>query len=533
MNVYLVSLGCDKNRVDGEVMIGHLRNAGYIVENTPEYAAAIIINTCGFIKDAVEESINLVLELAEYKKNGSCNALIVTGCMSARYHDEIKREIPEADAILGVGNPAELVAAVRNLIGEPPHGAVASGDSCQPCSPMGVLMPSNPSTAIEMDPYLVRLSARSDDAIPHIAYVKIAEGCDNHCAYCTIPSIRGGYISRKMENILEECRQLIALGARELVLVAQDTSLYGTDIYGEKRLPQLIREIAKLSGQSHSADSRSGTAVHDTNQQGQGQTQVPQIWIRLMYVYPEHITPELIDTIANTPQVCKYLDMPIQHSEDTVLERMGRTGTRSSLLKLIAELRRKIPDISLRTTLMVGFPGETAENFRQMYHFVKDVKFDRLGVFPYSREEGTPAAGFEKQVRPHVKQARLSRIMSAQQQIHFAKQKQYVGRTLPVIIDDVHKNHYTGRTQYDAYEVDANVNFTMQWADGHDAGKQSALPQLSVGQIVHVTMTHTNQYDLRGQCEYPFNEFSHQPVSADADRPHESMHVPGDEGGLD
>ena len=438
-NIYLVSLGCDKNRVDGEVMIGKLRQAGFTVANDPDAAQVIIVNTCGFIRDAVQESIDLVLELAEYKKQGKCEALVIVGCMSERYRDEIKESIPESDAILGVGQHDLLVQEVGRLIGLPENGEVFA-------------------FLTDSDPYLARLAARTDDAIPHVAYVKISEGCDNHCTYCTIPAIRGAYTSRTMENILEECRLLIDMGARELVLVAQDTALYGMDIYGEKRLPQLMREIAKLS---------------------------EEIWIRIMYAYPEHITPELIDAIAGTSQICKYIDMPIQHSEDSVLSQMGRASTRKDLLSLIATFREKIPGIAIRTTLMVGFPGETAENFRNMYEFVREVKFDRLGVFPYSREEGTPAATFPKQVRAEVKQARLARIMTLQQKIHFEKQKQYVGKTLPVIVDSI---PYTGRTQWDAFEVDAVVKFTSS-------------ASLTPGEIYPVLITSTDQYDLRGMCK--------------------------------
>ena len=439
--VYLVSLGCDKNRVDGEVMIGTLRVAGYEVPNDPTQADAIIVNTCGFISDAVQESIDMVLELASYKKAGSCRALIIVGCMAERYRKEIMETIPEADAIVGVGEYENIVGVVAGLIGAPDI---------------------SPNVADSGDFYLARLAARVDDAIPHMAYVKISEGCDNHCTYCTIPAIRGGYRSRTMETILEECRLLCEAGAKEIVLVAQDTALYGTDIYGEKRLPVLMREIAAKSGVQ---------------------------WLRLMYAYPEHITQELIDTMAELPQVCKYIDMPIQHSENSVLERMGRSGSRTALLKLISEMREKIPGIAIRTTLMVGFPGEAVEDFKNLYSFAREVKFDRLGVFPYSREEGTPAATMPQQVKPQVKQSRMNRLMNLQQKIHFAKQREYVGQILPVMIDAKTDEGYVGRTQYDAYEVDAVVNFTVG-----DAPEKA----LSYGQICQVRITEADNYDLRG-----------------------------------
>ena len=438
--VYLVSLGCDKNRVDGEVMIGNLRNAGFNVINDPSVAQAIIVNTCGFIRDAVQESIDLVLELAAYKQDGECKGLVIVGCMSERYRSEIKESIPEADAILGVKEYDQIAAVVAKLVG----------------------IKLNESGQIEnTDPFLSRLAARHDDVIPHIAYVKISEGCDNHCAYCTIPSIRGAYTSRSMENILEECRQLITSGVKELVLVAQDTALYGVDIYGEKKLPELLRKIAEL---------------------GDG-GELP--WIRLMYAYPEHITPELIQTMADTPQICKYIDMPIQHSEDNVLKKMGRASSKNDLINLISTLREKIHGIAIRTTLMVGFPGETVENFRDLYKFVKQMQFDRLGVFPYSREEGTPAATMPQQVKPEIKQVRLKRIMALQQEIHFAKQKAMVGKTVTVIVDSPEPQNgaYSARTQQDAYEVDSVVYV------------KSNKP-LKLGQICQVTITDAEEYDL-------------------------------------
>jgi len=435
-NVYLVSLGCDKNRVDGEVMIGTLRNAGYKVSNEPDQADAIIINTCGFIRDAVQESIDMVLELAAYKKEGNCRALVIVGCMAERYRKEIEETIPEADLIIGVGEYEKISGALGELLN---FGLLVKGFS---------------------DPYLLRLAAREDDAIPHVAYVKISEGCDNCCTYCTIPAIRGAYRSRKPESILEECKMLVDAGAKELVLVAQDTALY-------KGLPELLREIS---------------------------TKTDAKWIRLMYAYPEHITQELITAMAEIPQVCKYIDMPIQHSETSVLQRMGRHGNREALLDLIRDLREKIPDIAIRTTLMVGFPGETAQDFKNMYDFAQEVKFDRMGVFPYSQEEGTPAATMPNQVKDGMKQSRMKRLMELQQKIHFAKQESYVGQTMSVIIDakDDHSDDYVGRTQYDAHEVDAVVYVNA-----------AAAKKLSPGQIVNVRITQAENYDLRGEYEPP------------------------------
>jgi len=447
--VYLVSLGCDKNRVDGEVMIGSLRCGGYHVINNPENADAIIVNTCGFIREAVQESIDLILDLASYKDEGLCRALIVVGCMAARYKDEILESIPEIDAILGVGEYETIPNVIRKFV---PPSEINEKD-------------------IQANSKFLRMAARHDDVAPHIAYVKISEGCNNHCTYCTIPSIRGAYQSRPFEDIIEECRLLISLGTRELILVAQDTALYGTDIYNEKKLPELIRHVAALEEKDE----------EDKN-----------IRIRLMYAYPEHITPELIQVMATLPQVCKYIDMPIQHSEDNILASMGRDSTKEKLLSLISVLREKIPNIAIRTTLMVGFPGETDENFLNMYNFVKEIKFDRMGVFPYSQEEGTPAATFLNQVDEEVKQARLDSLMTLQQEIHFAKQNSLVGQIIPIIVDLLPEkdNYYVGRTQWDAYEVDSVVYFSV--SDGFTGN----LP--TVGQVCHIHITNTDQYDLLG-----------------------------------
>jgi len=446
--VYLVSLGCDKNRVDGEVMVGSLRLAGYDVVNDPQTAAAIIINTCGFIRDAVQESLDLVFELAEYKKSGNCRALVIVGCMAERYKSEIKETIPEADAFVGVGDYENIPNILTSLIGSAETKERGQGES-SPCGGGGGEPPA----------VFSRLSARKDSDIPHIAYVKISEGCDNHCAYCTIPKIRGAYKSRPMEQIVDECRLLVEAGAKELVLVAQDTARYGTDIYGAKKLPELLREIAAKSG----AD-----------------------WIRLMYVYPEHITAALIDALAEIPQVCKYIDMPIQHCEDEILTRMGRKGGKRELEQLIRVLRDRVHGIAIRTTLMVGFPGETQENFDGLYNFAQEMKFDRMGAFPYSQEEGTPAAEMPNQIDEETKQERLSAIMELQQEIHFKNQRKYVNQTLPVMLDSQQDGVCTGRTQYDTYESDAVVQF-------HSAKK------LSRGQIIPIKITATDGYDLKGE----------------------------------
>ena len=436
-NIYLISLGCDKNRVDGETMIGTLRASGYQVVNDPDIAHGIIVNTCGFIKDAVEESIQLILELSDHKQNGICRGLIVVGCMAQRYAKEIKEAIPEVDLIIGVGKYESIGHAIEETIGKPEN-----------------------TPSIEDIKY-ARIKARADDATPHIAYVKIAEGCDNHCTYCTIPSIRGPYQSRPLEDILEESQALVSLGTREIVLVAQDTSLYGTDIYGEKKLPELLEQLSLIKNLT---------------------------WIRVMYLYPEHITDTLLDTIQHTANVVNYVDMPLQHTEISVLKRMGRQGTQ--LENLVQTLKDR--HIAIRTTLIVGFPGETEAEFEAISQFVKEAEFDRLGVFPYSQEDGTPAANMPNQIDDQTKLARLEKIMDMQQRIHFKKQENMVGQIIPVMIDVMNDgmDHatYIGRTSQDAYEVDTIVTI------------KSTHP-LQIGHVYPIKITAADLYDLGGEYE--------------------------------
>jgi ribosomal protein S12 methylthiotransferase len=437
----LVSLGCDKNRVDGEVMIGTLRVAGFEVVSEPSAADVIIVNTCGFIKDAVQESLELVFELAAFKAQGKCRALVIVGCMAERYKDEIKKTIPEADLIIGVGEYDKIAQHIVGLIGETKR--------------VDDLVESYRGQQTQG---MARVSARADSELSHIAFVKIAEGCDNHCTYCTIPAIRGKYTSRPVEEILEECRILVGAGAKEIVLVAQDTALYGVDLYGAKKLPDLLYEIAETSGAQ---------------------------WIRLMYVYPEHVNAALITALADIPQVCKYIDMPIQHSEEKILKKMGRTGGKSELERLIRVLRDRVAGIAIRTTLMVGFPGETAEDFKGLLTFAREMKFDRLGVFPYSQEEGTPAALMDGQIKEETKFSRHARLMEQQQKIHFKAQEKYVGQVVRVLVDTAKNGGFTGRTQHDAYESDTVVHFTAD-------------ENLQRGDFCNVKIIATDDYDLRG-----------------------------------
>ena len=435
--VYLFTLGCDKNRVDGETMLGTLVGEGFQIAEEPESAEAIVVNTCGFIQDAVKESIDAILELAEHKNRG-CKALVVVGCMSERYRDDIKKDLPEVDAVLGAGEHEKIAQTVRSLTGKP--ASISHGIE-------------NP-----------RLAARSAAQNPHIAYVKIAEGCNTNCTYCTIPSIRGPYRSRPIEDISAECRSLVSLGAKELVLVAQDTALYGKDLYGKMKLPELLAEL-----------STSGAR-----------------WLRLMYAYPENITVRLITAIASIENVCKYIDMPLQHCEGKILKAMGRGGGRYEMERLIRVMRENIPGLSIRTTLMVGFPGETDEDFESLCDFAKTQRFDRMGVFPYSQEDGTPAAKLLPQTEEKTKRARYRKLMRLQQKIHFEKQKALVGQVIEVMVDDFlpEESVYVGRPYFDAPETDGAIYFMSE-------------KNLNKGDFCRVHVTKAQGYDLGGELHEP------------------------------
>jgi ribosomal protein S12 methylthiotransferase len=452
--VHFIQLGCDKNRVDGEVMLGLLSEAGYEVTADAEKAEAIIVNTCGFIREAVQESIEHVLEAAAQKANGACKALIVAGCMAARYKDEILDEIPEADAFVNVADYGEIVTVLEDALRKNGCAEVNNNDT---------------PTEGRLDEARwneLRLAGRKLTGMPHIAYVKIAEGCDNSCTYCTIPSIRGGYVERPFELIVDECKRLADDGAKELVLVAQDSARYS-------RIADLLRALSQIDGVA---------------------------WIKLMYAYPEHITGGLIDALASSDKICKYIDMPIQHASNGVLKRMGRRGTKAGLLDVITRLRERIPGIALRTTLMVGFPGETEEEYNELVEFVKAVRFDRLGVFAYSREDGTPAAKMKRQVKQAEAAARRDKLMLLQQGIHREKQQAFIGETVTVMADKATESvedgqadypapfKWIGRTGRDAIEADAVVTFTVK-------------PGVFVkpGDLVRVRITAADEYDLLGE----------------------------------
>ena len=444
MNILFISLGCDKNLVDSEVMLGILAKDGHQMVDDETMADVIIINTCCFIHDAKEESIQNILEMADLKKTGRLKALIVTGCLAQRYKEEIIQEIPEVDAVLGTTSYEEIAHVIDGVLSDSP---MERGD--------------------------VRLTMKDVDYLPvtdthrmvttggHFAYLKIAEGCDKHCTYCIIPKVRGDFRSVPMEHLLEEAQNLVDGGVKELILVAQETTLYGMDLYGKKELPRLLHELAKIPG---------------------------IYWIRILYCYPEEITDELIDAIAAEPKVCNYLDIPIQHASDNVLKRMGRRTDQAELRAIIGKLREKIPDICLRTTLISGFPGETQEDFEELYRFVNEMEFDRLGVFPYSQEEDTPAATMEDQVPQEVKEFRRDELMELQQAIAFDKAEDMVGRILTVMIEGkvADEETYVARTYRDAPNV-----------DGYLFVNTSA--NLMTGDFVKVLVTDSNEYDLIGE----------------------------------
>ena len=436
--ILFISLGCDKNLVDSEVMLGILADRGFEMTDTEDDADIIIINTCCFINDAKEESINTILEMAEYKKTGPCKALIVTGCLAQRYKQEIVDEIPEVDAVIGTSKYDEIFDAVDQALKGSHFLDVDDLDR----------LPSVPGKRI--------LTTGG-----HYAHLKIAEGCDKHCTYCIIPKIRGNYRSVPMEQLLAEAASLAEQGVKELILVAQETTLYGVDLYGKKSLHILLQELAKIKGIR---------------------------WIRILYCYPEEIYPELIETIKNEKKVCHYLDMPIQHASDAILKRMGRRTTKAQLKETVSLLRKEIPDIVLRTTLIAGFPGETQEQHEELMEFVDEMEFERLGVFAYSPEENTPAASMPDQIPEEIKEERRDAILELQQEIAFDKAADMVGRTLYAMIEGkvADEPAYVARTYADSPEIDGYVFV--------NTGEM-----LMSGDFVKVKITGSAEYDLIGE----------------------------------
>lgn len=445
MKVCLISLGCDKNLTDSEIMISLLQEQGHKMVEAEEDADAIVINSCCFINDAKEESINTILECARYKED-NLKYLVVAGCLAQRYPDEIREAIPEVDALIGTSAYADVVKVLGELEEKNSHGKNAP-DETQPVICFRDLN------------YLPDLTVkRGHYTGTSYAYLKIAEGCDKHCTYCVIPSIRGRFRSISMERILEEAKELAAKGIKELILVAQETTLYGVDLYGEKTLPKLLKELCRIEG--------------------------PE-WIRLMYCYPEELTDELIAVIRDEKKIVKYLDMPVQHASDSVLKRMGRRTNQKELREQIQKLRREIPQIVLRTSLITGFPGETESDFAELCNFVREIKFDRLGVFTYSKEEGTPAAKLKPQILQRIKRQRRDQIMRIQQDIAFERAKQRIGTVLEVQIEGAipEEEIYVARGYMDAPNVDGYVFVKAE------RGKMS-------GTILQVRVVGAKGYDL-------------------------------------
>ena len=445
MKLLFVSLGCDKNLVDSEEMLGLLTRKGFEIVDDETQAEVIIINTCCFINDAKEESVNTILEMAEYKKAGSCKALIVTGCMAQRYKNEIIEEVPEVDAVLGTTSYEDIYRAIQEAV---------DGKQFQEFKSIDYLPES--------------LGRRVLTTGGHFGYLKIAEGCDKHCTYCIIPKLRGKFRSVPMERLLTQAREMAEEGVKELILVAQETTVYGTDIYGKKSLHVLLKELCKISGIR---------------------------WIRVLYCYPEEIYDELIQTMKEEKKICHYLDLPIQHASDRILKRMGRRTTRAELVDIVNKLREEIPDIVLRTTLITGFPGETEEDHEELMEFVDEMEFDRLGVFTYSPEEDTPAAGMPDQIPEEIKEERRDEIMELQQEISYDKGTDRIGQELLVMIEGkvADESAYIGRTYGDAPKVDGYI--FVQTGE-----------LLMTGDFAKVRVTGALEYDLIGVLADEYTE---------------------------
>ena len=445
MKLLFVSLGCDKNLVDSEEMLGLLTRKGFEIVDDETLAEVIIINTCCFINDAKEESVNTILEMAEYKKAGSCKALIVTGCMAQRYKNEITEEVPEVDAVLGTTSYEDIYRAIQEAV---------DGKQFQEFKSIDYLPES--------------LGRRVLTTGGHFGYLKIAEGCDKHCTYCIIPKLRGKFRSVPMERLLTQAREMAEEGVKELILVAQETTVYGTDIYGKKSLHVLLKELCKISGIR---------------------------WIRVLYCYPEEIYDELIQTMKEEKKICHYLDLPIQHASDRILKRMGRRTTRAELVDIVNKLREEIPDIVLRTTLITGFPGETEEDHEELMEFVDEMEFDRLGVFTYSPEEDTPAAGMPDQIPEEIKEERRDEILELQQEISYDKGTDRIGQELLVMIEGkvADESAYIGRTYGDAPKVDGYI--FVQTGE-----------LLMTGDFAKVRVTGALEYDLIGVLADEYTE---------------------------
>lgn len=442
--VAFTSLGCDKNRVDSEVMLGILCKNGYRIVIDEKEADIIVINTCCFIKDALEESIETILEMAEYKKTGRCKGLIVAGCLGQRYEKEIFQEMPEVDAVIGTASYESVAKIIERIL---------NGEN-------------NIKELVDINTAMTESNAKNRmiSTANYYAYLKISEGCDNHCTYCVIPQIRGRHRSRTIESLVEETEILAKQGVKEIVIVAQDSSIYGRDLYGESKLHILLEKLCEVEGIE---------------------------WIRLLYCYPETLTEQTIQVMAKQPKICHYIDLPIQHGSDTVLKRMGRKSTQSILKQKITKLRQAMPDIAIRTTFIVGFPNETEQEFQELIDFIKEIRFDKLGVFTYSQEEGTPAASMENQIEEDVKQKRKDIAMEVQKAISAQHCESKIGSIKQVIVEGKlpEQDIYCGRTMKDAPDIDGLVFF-------------SSKQELISGDFVKVFIKQASDYDLIGELFY-------------------------------
>lgn len=433
--VGMISLGCPKNQVDGEIMLQKLNTGGFETAQSIEDSDVMIVNTCGFIEDAKREAIETILEVAEYKTAGIISAIVVTGCLAERYQDEILKEIPEVDAVIGIGADRDIVKVCQKAL-------------------VGVRSSFYPDKK-----YLLLEGDRMLSTPPHWAYLKISDGCDNRCSYCAIPGIRGGYIERSMESILNEAEQLAEKGVKELIIVAQDTTKYGVQLYGEQKLAELLRRLVKIDG---------------------------IVWIRLYYCYPDRVNDELIDVIANEEKICSYIDIPLQHCNKDILRSMNRNGSYESLRDLLFKMKERIPGLSLRTTFMVGFPGETEEQFEELCRFVKEIKFDKMGCFAFSREEDTPAYYFDNQIDDDVKKRRAEVLMDIQYTITQNANKERVGNVYKTVIDEKTDNGYLGRSYLDSPEIDSAIIISSDC-------------QHKTGDFIDVKITDYDGYDLIGE----------------------------------
>jgi ribosomal protein S12 methylthiotransferase len=433
----MISLGCPKNLVDSETMLAELADKGYVITNDPKEADVIIINTCSFIETAKQESINTILEMARYKEIGRCKGLIAVGCLSQQYKEQLLDEIPELNAVIGTGDYHSIGLVVDKILSGGKVAYFEGGDA-----------------SVE------GIEKRILSTPPYMAYIKIAEGCDNGCSYCIIPFLRGPYRSRPMEDIIEECKELVDRGVKEIILIAQDTSVYGRDIYGKPRLAELLHELDNINNIE---------------------------WIRVLYCYPDYVDDELIEAIAQSRHVCHYIDIPIQHINDKILAKMGRRSRSNDIKGVIERLRKCIPDIAIRTSLIVGFPGETERDFQMLRDFVEQYRLDNVGVFTYSQEEGTIAAAMPEQVAEDVKQERYKSIMRVQRKIVLEKNKERIGFSYKVLVEGRKNGVYVGRGYMYAPEIDGLIYFTSD-------------KPLDAGQMVYVKITGVKDYDLTGEA---------------------------------